>query len=80
MVAVSVAVFDADDFQRIENGCNEAISFRDEIFNHRDATTNTTGTDQTTDEETVVQLLLAGDTVVDVELLALDEDRSEVLV
>jgi hypothetical protein len=54
----------------------EAIGFRNEILGHRGPTADTTRTYWGTSEEAVVQLVFAG---VDVELVAFDEDWSEVV-
>ena len=56
VVVASAAVLDLHDFQRIENRCNEAIGFRNELLGRQDPTTD------------MVESILAGDTVADAEL------------
>ena len=80
MVAVGVTMLHRHNFEGVEDAGDQTIGLGDEVLGGVHAAADTARTHQGTNEETIVKLILASDTVVDMQLLALGEARSEVVV
>ena len=80
MVGVSIALLGAYNLQSIEDIGDKSISLGNEVLGHIDVATDTSWTNQGADEESAIELILAGNSMVDVQLLALGEARGEVVI
>ena len=80
MVAVGVTMLRADDLNRVGDRAHQPVAFRYEVVRCAQATTKTTGAREGTNEESLVQLTLASDSMVYVDLLFLNEGGREGIV
>jgi hypothetical protein len=66
-------VLHADDFKCVQNACDESISFGNEVLFGAHVATDLTN--EGSDEELIVKLIFSRDSMINVDLLCLKEDR-----
>jgi hypothetical protein len=75
---VQIRVVVANNFESIEDIVDNAISLRDEILSSRDLVSETTRSDDSTGEVSLVGVHVLANTLVNVDTLVLSEDRLDV--
>ena len=80
VIDVRVPLFGADELKGIEDIGDKTVRFGDEVLSGVDIAANTARSNKSSNEEPTIELVLSGDTVIDVELLAFCEQRGEVVV
>lgn len=80
VVDVGVSLRGTDEFESVQDVGDETIHFGDEVLGGIDAPSNAARTNESSNKAPTIKLILPRNTVIHVELLALGEQRSEVVV
>lgn len=80
MVAISTTVLNVDDFKGVKDGTNKTLCLGDEELGRSHIAGEATRADQGANEESIVKLVLASDSVIDVDLAVVGEARGNVIV
>jgi hypothetical protein len=80
MVAVCISMLGGYDFKSIENARDKTIGLRYQVLCGAHRATEPTGAYKSANEEAAVQLVFLGNSVIDVNLLRLYENRFEIVL